>query len=143
MAILKTKYDLGQRVYYLVGPEYDTITKPCDTCEATGKVSLPNIEPIRCPKCGGLMHIRVEIRPRKSVGSFVVRNIQYQTKIDREFKDRIYYMNNSTGSGQLMAENILFDSKAEADTVCKIFNDNAKSQYFKQEKGYNSPIKSQ
>lgn len=141
MATLKTRFDLGQRVYHLVGPIFDTITKPCDTCGANGKVSLPNMEPIRCPKCCGSMHIRVEIRPRKEVETFIVKNIQYQTRIDRELKDRIVYMDNNTGTGRIWAENELFDSKDKANTACKIFNDNAKSQYFKQDKGYNREIR--
>lgn len=119
---IKTKFNLGDRVFYISGVGCEYMVK-CLTCNQTGQITI-NSETFICPKCKG------ESKHKKWAGNKAVVYDEFNIgKIDVEVYPEnnvrcghsgieIKYMDNSTGSGSCYHEKDLFSTRAAAEAEC-------------------------
>lgn len=124
--VVKTKYDIGQRVW-VIWRENNFVPDPCPTCKGKGRVHVvESAEEILCPKCYGRGtdrngkghdHFRWVVKHNSIIGQIDVRKTRYEDEDGvQHIKDEIRYMIEATGigGGSMWPEEVLFASEEEA-----------------------------
>lgn len=116
MAEFKTKYSIGDQVYYAY-VDHITTLEPCPACEGAGHI-MHNDTMFACTKCGGtgeISHygVATAVVRRSTVGKIGIE--AYENSI------KVQYMIKATGigSGTLWDEDKLFATHEEADSYIK------------------------
>lgn len=129
---IETKFDLGQKVYYLDSYLRNVAKKPCTRCDGEGRLKLEGGGTIQCDQCHGSGGEKRSIyfnRPTSmpsEIGKIIVNH--YAKKFLRYRDDEnIQYMLAATGvgSGTLHREEDVFASIEEAQVRCEELNKRA------------------
>jgi len=126
---INTKFNLGDHVYYAESNYEGILTKYCDLCGGSGKLSLVVGGEVQCTECRGSKGVFKGVYLRKPhLNPSKIGRIQ-ATKYDDNprisYKDEISYMLYATGvgSGTLHKEDELFATKDECQKYCDSFNE--------------------
>lgn len=116
---IKTKFDIGNRVYPIIKIN-NTIREKCPVCNGTGKIEYKS-KLYECPESNCNKGFIYKFAKKKyEVGhSIIIRKIDI---IKTKHKTEVLYFENESGSGGYHEEEFLFGTLEEAMNKCKIIN---------------------